>query len=214
MQKTALIAGASGLVGSELLTYLIEGNEYNRVTAIVRNSLNIKHPKLKQVIVDFEQLSKDEEVFKVDDVFCCMGTTIKKAKTQEKMTRIDVEYPLEIARLAKKMGARQFLVVSAMQANSNSSTFYSRIKGRLEKELQKIGFETLHIFRPSLLVGDRKEFRFGEKSAEILFKALFFIFIGPLKKYKAIHAKTVALGMFNASQSRKSGVLIHLSDEI
>ncbi|MFS1511007.1 oxidoreductase [Chengkuizengella sp. SCS-71B] len=214
VQRSALIAGASGLVGSELLTYLLESNEYHSVTAIVRKSLHIKHPKLKQVIVDFEQLNKDEQIFKVDDVFCCLGTTIKKAKTQETMTRIDVEYPLQIAKLSNKMGARQFLVISAMQANPSSLTFYSRIKGRLEQELQNIGFETLHIFRPSLLIGDRKEFRFGEKTAEILFNALFFIFIGPLKKYRAIHATTVAQGMLNAAKSRKKGVFIYLSDEI
>ncbi|MDP5275987.1 oxidoreductase [Chengkuizengella axinellae] len=214
MQKSALIAGSTGLVGSELLRYLLDSKEYESVTAIVRKPLHITHPKLKEFIVDFEKLHEFEDVFKVNDVFCCLGTTIKKAKTKEAMTRIDVEYPLVMAKLAKKMGAKQFLVISAMQANPNSSTFYSRIKGEMEQELRKVGFDALHVFRPSLLVGDRKEFRLGEKSAEILFKALFFVFIGPLKKYKAIHAKTVASGMLKAAQSEKQGVNVYLSDEI
>jgi dTDP-4-dehydrorhamnose reductase len=214
MGKTALIAGGSGLVGRELLTCLLSGNEYDRVIAITRSSLNITHPKFDERIIDFETLVDEVGFPSVDDVFCCLGTTIKKAKTQEAMKRVDVDYPIALAKLAKKLGAKQYLVISSLGANPNSSIFYSKMKGMLEEGLKQIGFPALLIFRPSLLLGERKEFRLGEWGASILMPVLSLLMIGPLAKYRGIQAKTVANGMYKAAQLKKLGVHVFLSDEI
>lgn len=214
MAKTALLFGASGLVGRELLKLLLSGSEYEKVFVLGRKSLGIKDPKAEEVVIDFEELPKYKDYFKVDDVFCCLGTTIKKAKTQEAFKRVDVDYPLEIAQLALAMGAERFLVISTMGADPKSKIFYSRMKGLLEEELKKIGFKSLHIFRPSLLLGERKEFRLGESAAALISKGVPFIFIGPLKKVKPIHAQTVAKGMYKAAQNKAEGVYTYLSDEI
>ncbi|MFE8703090.1 oxidoreductase [Cytobacillus sp. FJAT-54145] len=213
-EKSALIAGATGLIGSSLLQNLLDGTEYEKVIAIVRSPLNISHPKLIEKIVDFNELETYKEVFEVDDVFCCLGTTIKKAKTQENMFRIDVEYPLSIARLASERNAKQYFLVSSMGADPNSSIWYSKMKGTLEQELKKIPFETISIMRPSLLLGHRKEFRLGERVASVLSKPLSFLFLGPLKKYRAIEASTVALAMYKIAQSNKNGIKIYESEKI
>lgn len=214
MAKSALIFGASGLVGSELLNCLLTGSEYKKVFVLVRKPLGLKSPKAEEIVIDFEELAKYKDYFKVDDVYCCLGTTIKKAKSQKAFKRVDVEYPLEIAQMAMEMGVERFLVISSMGANPKSKVFYSRMKGLLEQELKKIGFKSLHIFRPSLLLGDRKEFRLGESAAAFISKWISFIFLGPLKKIKPIHAKNVAKGMYKAAQSKAEGVYTYLSDEI
>lgn len=212
--KSALLVGASGLVGSELLNCLLLSKEYSKVSILVRNPLGLKHPKLEEQVIKFEDLAQYKDCFKVEDVFCCLGTTIKKAKSQEAFKKVDVDYPLEIAILSKEMQSDRFLIISSMGANPNSSVFYSRMKGLLEQKLSEIGIKSLHIFRPSLLVGNRKEFRLGETVSTLLTKGLSFIFIGSLKKYKPIAAKTVALGMYRAAQSKPGGIHTYLSHEI
>lgn len=212
--KTALIIGATGLIGNSLLHILLDRNEYSKVIALVRKPLEIKSSKLEALITDFSNL--EELVFDshVDDVFSCIGTTIKKAQSKEEMRKVDVIYPLSVAKLTKKLGAKQFLFVSSLQANAKSPIFYSRIKGELEDEIQDIGFHSVSIFRPSLLLGDRQEFRLGEKSAERFFSIFPFIFKGPLKKYKAIHSKTVATAMFKVAQKDLTGVMIYPNEQI
>ncbi|MGI1658708.1 MAG: NAD(P)H-binding protein [Desulfitobacterium sp.] len=214
VRKTALLIGASGLVGSELLKLLLNGSEYEKVIIFVRKSLELKHPKLEEVIIEFDDLAQYKVYYDVNDVFCCLGTTIKKARTQEAFRKIDVEYPLEIARLAKEMGAEKFLVISSMGANPRSKMFYSRMKGLLEQELKQIAIGSLHIFRPSLLQGDRKEFRLGESVSAFLSKRLPFLFAGPLSRYQPIEGKTVAMGMVLAAQGEAEGVFVHESYEI
>lgn len=212
--KSALLFGASGLVGSELLKLLLNGLEYERVIVFVRTSLGLKSPKLKEIVTDFDDLAQYKEYFKVNDVFCCLGTTIKKAGSQEAFKKVDVEYPLEIARLAKEMGAEKFLVISSMGADPRSKVFYSRMKGLLEQELKKVGLGSLHIFRPSLLLGDRKEFRLGESVSASLSRMMPFLFSGPLSRYQPITGKAVAKGMIRAAQSEVKGSFVHLSYEI
>ncbi|MCO1604157.1 NAD-dependent epimerase/dehydratase family protein [Desulfosporosinus nitroreducens] len=212
--KSALLVGASGLVGGELLTYLLNGKEYSKVLIFVRKTLGIKHPKLEERLIKFEDLAGYKDYFEVNDVFCCLGTTIKKARSQEAFKKVDLEYPLEIARLAKEMKAEKFLVISSMGANPKSSVFYSRIKGLLEQELKDISIKSLHIFRPSLLLGARREFRFSESASAFITKGISFIFVGSLKKYKPINAKTVAAGMYKAAQSETVGIHTYLSNEI
>jgi len=213
-KKTALIAGASGLIGNELLHYLLEGKEYERVIAIVRSPLHLNHTKLEEKIISFDDMNQYKDLFAVDDVYCCLGTTIKKAKTKESMYKIDVEYPIQLAKLASEHGAKRFLIVSSMNANAHSSIWYAKMKGELEEKLSKVPFENIMIMRPSLLLGERDEFRFGEKAGELIFMIFPFLFIGPLKKYKAIQGRTVALAMYKLAQMNKKGIRIYPSEQI
>ncbi|TJY40908.1 oxidoreductase [Cohnella pontilimi] len=212
--KTALIMGASGLVGGALLQILLDAPEYERVKALVRRPLGIRHDKLNEVIVNFDALNDDVDQFQVEDVFSCLGTTIKKARTREAMNRIDYEYPLEAARLAKSKGVQRFLVVSSMNANPESAIWYSRMKGSLERDLRRLELPSLHLFRPSLLLGDRDEFRLGERVAAFLVPRLSFLLVGGLRKYRAIEGVVVARAMYHAAQLPDKGTRIYLSDEI
>lgn len=212
--KSALLVGASGLVGSELLSCLLISQEYSKVIVLVRKSLGLNHAKLEERVIDFEELALYKDCFKVEDVFCCLGTTIKKAGSQEAFKKVDVDYPLEVARLAKEMQAEKFLIISSMGANPNSAVFYSRMKGLLEQKLTEIGIKSLYIFRPSLLIGDRKEFRMGEAVSALFTKGLSFLFMGPLKKYKPITANAVASGMCRAAQNKAEGIHTYISHEI
>jgi uncharacterized protein YbjT (DUF2867 family) len=212
--KTALIAGASGLIGHELLWILLNAKEYEHVIAIVRSPLDINHPKLIERVINFDEMDTYKELFKVDDVFCCLGTTIKKAKTKDAMYRVDVEYPVQLAKLTKEKGAKQFLIVSSMNANPNSTIWYSKMKGELEEKVRQVRFDSISIMRPSLLLGERKEFRLGEKSAEVLFNLFSFLFVGPLRKYKANRGVSVALAMYQLAQMKTMGIHIYPSGQI
>ncbi|RFU64048.1 NAD-dependent epimerase/dehydratase family protein [Bacillus sp. V59.32b] len=213
-EKSALLLGASGLVGSELLHCLLNEKDYKSIVILIRKPLGIQHHKLIEILADFDQLELYRDHFKVNDVFCCLGTTIKKAKSREEMTKVDVGYPLTAAKLAHDEGAKQFLVISSMGADPQSSFSYSRMKGTLETELSNVGFQALHIFRPSLLLGKREESRLGESAAAAIFPPLSFLLVGPLKKYRAIQAKTVAQAMYRAAQNHNQGTTVYLSNEI
>lgn len=211
---TALIAGATGLIGNELLHRLLDGQHYDRVIALVRSPLSLKHPKLIEIIVNFDRLETIEHHFAVDDVYCCLGTTIKQAKSQEAMHKVDVQYPLTIAKLAHAQGAAQFVLVSAMSADADSRIFYSRIKGELEQQIREIPFKSISIMQPSLLLGDRKEFRLGERIAAIIFPALSFLLVGPLAKYRAIRGSSVAQAMYRIGLQGTSGIHVYSSEMI
>ena len=212
--KTAIIAGASGLTGGHLLEYLLEGDHYHQVKAIVREPLNIDHPKLQQIVVDFDDLQSHEEELVADDVFCCLGTTIKKAGSQAAFRKIDQDYPLDLARLTARQGATKYMLVSALGADKSSLVFYNKVKGQVEHDLKQIPFQAIHIMRPSLLLGDRKESRVGEDIGKVVFSALGGLMVGPLKRYRGIKAKAVAFGMFHLAQQPDLGVYEHESDEI
>ncbi|HSP23516.1 MAG TPA: oxidoreductase [Planococcus sp. (in: firmicutes)] len=212
--KTALLAGASGLVGNELMHILLESPHYDSVKIIGRRPLDIKHPKLEQLVVDFDRLENFRESLGADDVFCCLGTTIKTAGSQQAFRKVDYEYPAKLAELAKGQGAQKFLAISALGADSTSKVFYSRTKGQLEDALKKTGFPALHIFQPSLLLGDRKEFRLGEKAA-VLFSPVFSpLLVGRLQKYKPISARRVAVAMHQAAQDPSLGAFTYPSNRI
>ena len=164
--RSAIVVGATGLVGSYLIRLLCESEEYISVTALTRRKLDYQHEKLVERIVNFDELAESDFDF-AQEVFCCLGTTIKKAGTKEQFEKVDVEYPLNVASLAKKRGIQHFIVISAMGANEKAFAYYSRVKGKLEKELIDLELPRLSIVRPSLLVGDRKEFRLGEKAGEV-----------------------------------------------
>jgi len=212
--KSALIVGATGLVGKELVNILLNQTNYVSVMVLTRKLLPITHPKLEQIITDFDQLNQYQQHLQVDDVYCCLGTTIKTAGSQDAFRKVDFTYPLELAVLTKSLGAQKFLIITAMGADPNSKVFYSRVKGEIEAELKSLGFPALHILRPSLLLGERQEFRLGERIGVILSPVLSFLMVGSLKKYKPIHARDVAMAMYQAGQLPKSGSFTHESDEI
>ncbi|WP_203362915.1 oxidoreductase [Bacillus sp. REN10] len=214
MGKIALVAGATGLVGMKLVQQLLAAPEYEKVITLVRRASGMAHDKLEEQVVHFDSLNQLMLDGRVDHAFCCLGTTIKKAKTKEAFRVVDLDYPLRLAQLAKRHHASQFLVISSMGASVASPFFYSRVKGELEQRLQTLELNGLHLFRPSLLLGERSDFRFGEAAAEKFFQAFPFLFAGPMKKYKPIHAETVARAMVAAALTEKSGVHIYESDQI
>ncbi len=214
MARTALLLGATGLVGGELLTLLLADADYRQVTVLVRRNLSRTHPKLEQRVVDFRDLAGAADAFEVDDVFCCLGTTIKKAGSQEAFREVDYAYPLESAKLAVRQGAGQYLLITALGANAKSSVFYSRVKGEVEEAIGKLPLRSLHIFRPSLLLGDRQESRTGEKIATAVMKPLGFLLAGPLKKYRGIEARTVARAMLRTAKQNTTGRHAYDSDVI
>jgi uncharacterized protein YbjT (DUF2867 family) len=200
--RVALLAGATGLVGSFLLARLLESGAYARVTVWVRRKLEQAHPKIRCEVVNFERLH--ERRVEAEDVFCCLGTTIKKAGSQAAFRQVDYDYPVALAIAAAGGGARRLLVVSALGADPDSRVFYSRVKGEMEIAVKAAGVPTTIFFRPSLLSGPRQEVRRGERIGEAIGKVL-----GPLLgKYRPIHADFVAAAMLKAAlQNKPSGVI-------
>lgn len=214
-KRKAVVAGATGLVGRELVRLLLDDEAYERVVVLVRKRMSLEHEKLEQVVTDFNRLEEAAGGrMKGADVFCALGTTIKIAKTQDNFRKVDYTYPLELARIAKREGAAQFVVITAMGADSSSRIFYSRVKGELEAALRELQLPSLTVLRPSLLLGDREEYRAGERAGMVLMKAFAFVMAGPLAKYKAINAGAVAQAMVNAARAAAPGCRVFLSDEI
>jgi uncharacterized protein YbjT (DUF2867 family) len=213
-KKSVLLVGATGLVGGELLTFLLNHSGHEKVKVFTRKALKINHPKLEQIIVDFNKLGQYKEHFNVKDVYCCLGTTIKKAGSQDAFRKVDYEYPVVLAKLAVERNVERFLIITAMGADKSSKVFYNRVKGEVEEELRKSGIGTLHIFRPSLLLGEREEFRLGEKVAIILSPILSLAMVGGLRKYRPIQAKNVAKAMLLTGQTEVSGTFVYPSDAI
>lgn len=209
--KKALLLGASGLTGGFLLQLLLNSPHYNMVIIYVRKPLDIIHPKLVEIIGDFHTIQTAVEV---DDVFCCLGTTIKIAKTKVAFEQVDRFYPVKIAKLQKEAGSRHFLVISSMGANDQSAIFYSKIKGLMEKDLMDIHFPALTIFRPALILGNRHHKRLGEQFAQWLFSIINPLLIGPIKNYAAIKASTIANGMLKRAIEHTQGTQVVLSGEI
>jgi uncharacterized protein YbjT (DUF2867 family) len=205
--RTALLVGATGLIGSQLLTKLLHVPYYDKVVVLTRRSLEITHTKLTEIIFDFE--NPDVSVVQADDVFCCLGTTIKKAGSKEAFKKVDLEYPLTVAALAQKNGAEKFLIVTAMGADETSGIFYNQVKGQVEQGLTAMKYSVLHIFRPSLLLGAREEMRLGEKVGEILSTILKPVMFGSLKKYRAIDSGKVANAMLAFAKKSEKGIFIH-----
>lgn len=210
----AIIVGATGLVGNEILQLLLPHQAISSIKILVRHKIAMEHPKLIQVIVDFNHLQNHIDEFEGDIVFCTLGTTIKKAGSQEAFKLVDYTYPLQAATICKQKNISQFHLVTAMGASSSSSIFYNKVKGNVEEDIQKLYLETFVIYRPSMLLGDRKENRLGERIGQIFMQGLDFAFIGFLKKYKAIEAKDVAKAMILQACKNKKGFLVIESDKI
>ena len=212
--RSALIVGATGLVGAHLVRQLCDNPHYISVTVLTRSDLQFEHKKLTVHKVNFDALSEADVQF-VDDVFCCLGTTRKKAGSREQFEKVDIEYPVRIAALAKRTGAHHFIVISAMGASEKSFAYYNRVKGKLEHQLIALNFPKLSIVRPSLLVGERPELRLGEKSGEMVLKVANPLLIGPMKRFRSIEASQVATAMLTiALQSKASAVSVYLSHQL
>lgn len=209
--RVAVVAGATGLTGGHLLRQLLADDRYARVSALVRQPSLPTNRKLVECIVDFDALPA---LPKADDAFCCLGTTIKIAGSQKAFRHVDFDFVVNFARAAKQAGATQFLVISALGANAKSPIFYSRVKGEMENVLYDIGFETLHIFQPSLILGERSQQRPAEKFGIAAFNTIGALMLGPLRKYRPIEAKTIARGMVRAALAERRGVYLFSSDAI
>jgi uncharacterized protein YbjT (DUF2867 family) len=205
--RTAIIAGATGLIGTQLVHYALEDAVYERVVVLTRIKIPLVHPKLAQILTDYGDLEPViKEYLAGADLFCALGTTIKKAKSKEQFRKVDLEYPMLLGRLAAAYKTANFLIVSAIGANSQSTIFYSQVKGQVEEGLAQLQLPALHIFHPSLLLGDRKEARMGERIGAVLSVIAAPLMLGGLRKYKPIHVKVVAKGMIQAAKLDIKGV--------
>jgi len=193
--KTALLFGASGLVGSHVLSQLISNNNYSKIKLFVRSSIDISDPKIEIIQTDFNNLENHREDIKGDDCFFCIGTTKQNSPDKNEYRRVELEVPKQIAQIAKSNLVNSFVFVSSGYADPKSSGEYLKFKGEVEEELKRLNFPKLGIVRPSFLLGDRKEKRIGEKIGILVFKLLSPLFLGPLKKMKPIHSAIVAKGM-------------------
>ncbi|WP_317129428.1 NAD-dependent epimerase/dehydratase family protein [Litoribacter populi] len=233
INRIAIVAGGSGLVGMQLLHQLFKHKEYDAVIAIGRRHLALKHSKLAQLEVDFDNLTKTDlvEGLRVDDfggenqgiiaalesgeaeihAFCSLGTTIKKAGSKDEFFKIDHDYVINFAKWTFQLGARKFLYVSAIGADQQSSFFYNQVKGQVEADLKLIKFSYLGIFQPSILLGQRKEVRVGEDVGKVVMKAL--TMVGLFRKYKPIQDSQVARAMIQHALKKPKLVVEYISSK-
>src|SRR5680860_64978 len=192
-----LLLGATGLTGGLVLNGLLARDEIESVNVPVRHRLQLDHSKLYQQEIDFDRMQDCADLFQVDAIICCLGTTIKKAGSQEQFRKVDFGYGLKAAELGRAAGASAFILMSAIGSSSSSTIFYNRVKGELEDGVRALGYSYLSIYHPSLLLGARNEHRLGEalgvKAMPLINRAL----VGPLEKYRGIEAATVAIAMVN-----------------
>ncbi|UFH46165.1 oxidoreductase [Flavobacterium galactosidilyticum] len=212
--KTALVIGSTGLIGSHLLNLLLESSQYDKVVTFVKRDTGITHPKLRQHIIDFDKPETYKELVFGDDFFCTIGTTIKNAGSQQAFRKVDFEYPKQFARFALLNKVKHYLIISSLGADAKSGNFYLKTKGEIQDLLKDCNFESVSVLQPSLLLGDRTEFRFGEKVGGFFMKMLPFLFFGNLKKYKPIESTTVAKALLKIAQNNNKGFKIYESDLI
>jgi uncharacterized protein YbjT (DUF2867 family) len=212
--KKVIILGASGLIGNEVLIRALNNNEFEEIKIFVRKQLPIKSQKLTQIITNFEELELLKAEITADIIFCCLGSTKSKTPNLQDYKKIDHDYPLYFAIEGLKNNLSQFHIISSLGANPNSSNFYTKLKGEIEDDLKEINIPSLFIYRPSFLVGKRKEKRLLEKIALIIMGILNPLLILSLKKYKTIGVKIVAKALINESIKNKRGIFVFESDKI
>jgi len=209
--RTAIVAGASGLIGRDLVQKLIKSDQYRLIYILARKTSGLSHEKIREMVIDFEKIDQLKFDEPIDDVFCTLGTTMKQAGSRDNFKKVDFEYVVALANLGKQAGASRFLVISAMGANPKSSIFYNQIKGMTEEALKKIGYNQLVILRPSLLLGERSERRIAERLSGFFMKALNFLIPD---NYKAIQAEKVADSMLKMALKSTETVSIVKSGEM
>jgi uncharacterized protein YbjT (DUF2867 family) len=216
LQNTIAVIGATGLVGSHIVDLLKEENACQKIRLLVRRPVEFSHPKLEIKLVNFELYeSLKLAISGCNMVFSAVGTTQDKVKgDQLRYRKVDYDIPVNAARACLETAGTNFLLVSSVGADSNSKNFYLRLKGEVEEAVQKFPIESISIFRPSMLLGIRKEFRLGERIAQSAMKLVAPLFAGKWKKYKAIEARDVAAAMVEASKQNKAGPTIYGYDEM
>jgi uncharacterized protein YbjT (DUF2867 family) len=214
LMAKVIIAGASGLIGGQLLDVLSQTSVYKDIVILVRKELPIRDTRLKQLVVNFDKLDAYTAEITGHAIFCCLGSTVKKTPDKAVYHKIDHDYPLQLAQIALKNGIKQYHLVSSIGADAAASNFYTKMKGETEDDIKQVGLNCLHIYRPSFLTGQRNEKRTKERIALGLMKLIDPLLIGGLKKYRSIPAKTVALAMYKQSLINQEGVFIHASDQI
>ena len=211
--RTALVAGATGLVGGHCVTNLLASDRYASVITVGRRPTDRTHPKLRQQTVDFTNLESAAGLA-ADDVFCCLGTTIGKAGSRDAFRQVDYGYPFALARATLGQGAQQFLLVSSLGADPDSRTFYLRVKGDLEAAIRNLPFTAALVFRPSLLLGERKELRLGERVSAVAMLGLSPLMRGRFSRLRPIQAADVARAMVRAAQLETDGYAVFESNQI
>lgn len=209
MKQIAIVIGATGLIGKQLVKQLLADPEFASVKVFTRRPIGVTNPKLTEFLVDFKTIKNSAQDLKGDVLFSTLGTTLKTAGSKEAQYAIDYDMQFDTAKIAAENGVKKLVLVSSAGANAKSSIFYSRMKGELDEAVQDLGFESVHIIRPSMLAGDREEFRWGEK----LFTPIMYAFswIPGIKKYRPIQDTEVAQAMINASKTAaKSDVIYEL----
>lgn len=210
---TAVVAGATGMTGHYLLNVLSEDSFYDRVLILSRRPAAVSSPKFRALPAAFESL-RAEDLPGATHLFCCLGTTMKKAGSKDAFRRVDYEYPLRLAEAGRAAGARVMMLISSVGADPGSFSFYLRVKGELEEALRGAGFEALHLFRPSILLGRREEARPGEQAGIRMARAFEFALRGRLSKYRPMPAGVLAAAMAAAGERGGDGVRIHHYREI
>jgi uncharacterized protein YbjT (DUF2867 family) len=213
MGKIACIYGSTGLIGSYLLDVLVSDERYSKIIVFNRSQISLSNPKIEQIVSDYTDLERHRPQLMADEYYCCLGTTMAKAKTKPAFEYVDYQLPIEIGKIALHHNVRAYLVVSSIGASAKSGNFYLCTKGKMEEAISTIGLESLFIFRPSMLLGKRNETRIMESVSKPVFYLLGFLLWGPFKKYRAIHGKTVAKAMVNCANNH-SGYQTFESDKI
>lgn len=214
MAYKAIIAGASGLIGSNLLTILLQQQQYSEVVVLVRKALPIRHPKLVQLIINFDDLDKYANAINGHALFSCLGTTRSQTPDTDEYRKIDHDYPVKLAQLAKNGGVKHFHFISAIGADRSSANSYLKLKGEVEHDIEMIGIPVLHIYRPAILNGERNTSRPAEKIFNFIFDIVNPLLIGGLKKYQSIKAPVLAWAMYKKSLDDTEGTFIHTTDKI
>lgn len=212
--KTAIVMGATGLIGNHLIKKLLQDDSYEKVLTIGRTESGYTHEKLRHIAVDFDKLSAQDKRIKGHDLYIAFGTTRAKAGSKERFREIDYTYPMKVIKSAYANGVRQVLLVSSIGADSDAYFFYLNVKGELEDALRQMDFWAIHIFRPSLLIGNRNESRLGEDIAQVIAKGLNYFTRRMVYKYKPINAVQLAGTMVRIAQNMESGVHIYESARI
>lgn len=195
MRKIAAVFGATGLIGRELVLQLIGNEEYHKVVVFNRRQQNYESPKIEELIIDGQDFESIKDKVIADDLYCCIGTTMKKAGSKTAFEKVDYDIPVFLAKTAEKNGIKKLLIVSSVGANEKGKSFYMSTKGKMEQEVLKYQIPGIHFFRPSMLLGNRGESRIAEMLGQNALKLSGFLMIGKLKKYKAIPVSVVAKAM-------------------
>lgn len=212
MMETAIVLGATGLVGSALVQQLLEDDACRKVTVLVRRSTRIHHPRLEEHIIDFDRPDQWRQLVTGDVLFSAFGTTIRKAGSQEAQYKVDYTYQYEVAAAAAENGVPVYVLISAAYASPDSKIFYSRIKGELERDVRKLPFRSVHFLQPGMLAGHRHEVRVGEKMGLMVMTVMGWIPV--LRRFKPIPATEVAAAMIHAAKRPYGGTTVYTMGKV